>query len=539
MGDADYRCFDTGAQARTKLELTNDMHKYLNEKFKIYVKDKAIQESVLDSNPVPDAESLKILKVDGYLNKIFKTLSKSYARECDGTLSKTQARIYNVMGPLGKLWLNLEKIRTDDSTDELDLFDCLKLVEKSVTLLGQANVSLTYARRLSILVRLTGDMKKAKKLLSKHESSLSSSHKNLFGKRFYKALSKATKIRKSTKDISQHLSGSSKPSRPSAYKGSPLRRDSYRGRGPRVSHQPFRGMPSSHGRGGGRTVSFKPRPPSRPFNKGKSVRFSFKRRSPDAQSPTAGSNLPGGINSVCSSSSTVHGAKHHPCKPKLPSGGAAATFSEQLEITDTGSVHFENDQGSTDSPCRTHKAGTGPLSDLSQPAGKACDRTGNCRNVAERGNSGGLPPERGIFKYSFLNQKERWGKQTCNPLKTVKQFCCLSAFQNEGAALAEAFNPEGRLDDKNRSKGYLLYSVNRPRALATPSFYLWGHEVPVYMPSIWLGTSPPSIHQAFKACCSPSEKTGSESDYLFRRYNYIQSDPGRYFEGQGLHSVAL
>ncbi|KAL9957098.1 hypothetical protein ACROYT_G038697 [Oculina patagonica] len=474
VGDADYRRFDTGAQAHTKLELTNDMHKYLNEKFKIYVKDKAIQESVLDSNPVPDAESLKIPKVDGYLNEIFDTLGKSYGRESDGTLSKTQARINNVMGPLGKLWLNLEKIRTDDSTDELDLFDCLKLVEQSVTLLGQANVSLTYARRLSILGRLTGDMKKAKKLLSKHESSLSSSHKNLFGKRFYKALSKATKIRKSTKDISQHLAGSSKPSRPSAYKGSPLRRDSYRGRGPRDSHQPFRGMPSSRGRGGGRTVSFKPRPPSRPFNKGKSVRFRFKRRSPDSQSPIAGSTLPGGISSVCSPSSTVHGAEHHPCKPKPPSGGAAATFSEQLEITDTGSVHFENDRGSTDSLCRTPKAGTGPLSDLSQPAGKACDRTGNCRNVAERGDSGGLPPERGIYKYSFLSEKERWGEQTCNQLKTVEQFCCLSTFQNGGAALAKAFSPEGRLDDKNRSEGCLLYCANRSRAPAAPSFYLWG-----------------------------------------------------------------
>ena len=268
----------------------------MNEKFTIYVKDKAIQESVLDSNPIPDAESLKIPKVDGYLNEIFDTLGKSYGRESDGTLSKTQARINNVMGPLGKLWLNLEKIRTDDSTEELDLFDCLKLVEQSVTLLGQANVSLTYARRLSILGRLTGDMKKAKKLLSKHESSLSSSHKNLFGKRFYKVLSKATKIRKSTKDISQHLSGSSKASRPSAYKGSSLRRVSYRGRGPRDCHHPFRGMPSSHGRGGGRTVSFKPGPPSRPFNKGKSVRFRFKWRSPDAQSAATGSTLPGGIN---------------------------------------------------------------------------------------------------------------------------------------------------------------------------------------------------------------------------------------------------
>lgn len=110
-------------------------------------------------------------------------------------MSKTQARINNVMGLVEKLWLNLEKIRTGDSKDKLDLFDCLKLFEQSVTLLGQVNVSLSYARRLGILGRLTGDMKKAKKLLNKHESSLTSSHKNMFGKRFYKALCKATTIR--------------------------------------------------------------------------------------------------------------------------------------------------------------------------------------------------------------------------------------------------------------------------------------------------------------------------------------------------------
>lgn len=58
------------------------------------------------------------------------------------------------------------------------------------------------------------------------------------------------------------------------------------------------------------------------------------------------------------------------------------------------------------------------------------------------------------------------------------------------------------------------------------------------MPSIWLGTSTPSIYQTFKACGSPSKETGSENDYLFRRYNYIQSDSGWYFEGQGFHSLA-
>ena len=82
----------------------------------------AIQESVLDLNPVPDAESPK---VNGHFSETFETLGKSYGRERDGTLSKTQARINNVMEPLGKLWLNLENIRTGDSSVELDLFDWL------------------------------------------------------------------------------------------------------------------------------------------------------------------------------------------------------------------------------------------------------------------------------------------------------------------------------------------------------------------------------------------------------------------------------
>ena len=107
------------------------MQQYPTEKFKIFVKDKAIQESVIYLNPVPDGPQSR-----WYLEEIFETLGKSYSHKSDGTLSKTQARINNVMGPLGKYWLNLENILTGDSSDELDLFDCLTPVEQSATLLG-------------------------------------------------------------------------------------------------------------------------------------------------------------------------------------------------------------------------------------------------------------------------------------------------------------------------------------------------------------------------------------------------------------------
>ena len=161
--DAEYTRFDTGSKARQKLVLTQGMEEYLSDKYTHYVKDKAIQDSVLDSNPLPEVNCLNTPKVDDYLGEIFESLNKSYGKESDGALSKTQARISNV---IGRLWLNLEEVRKGKSPEELDLFECLHLVEQSVTLLGQANVSLTYAHRLAILGRLTGDAKKPKSCLA-------------------------------------------------------------------------------------------------------------------------------------------------------------------------------------------------------------------------------------------------------------------------------------------------------------------------------------------------------------------------------------
>ena len=254
------------------------MEEYLSDKFTHYVKDKTIQDLVLDSNPLPEVNCLNTPKVDDYLGEIFESLNKSYGKESDATLSKTQARISNVMGPLGRLWLNLEEVRTGKSTEELHLFECLRLVEQSVTLLGQANVSLTYARRLGILGRLTGDAKNAKTLLSKHESCLTQSQKSLFGKKFYKALRTATKIRKSTKELSTHLSGSSRP-RPASFKGSVSTRKEVFRKDTRTAHQPFRGGPPSHGRGGGRSVSFRARGSNnKGYFKGTFVRFRIQKR---------------------------------------------------------------------------------------------------------------------------------------------------------------------------------------------------------------------------------------------------------------------
>jgi len=540
----EYTRFDTGSKARQKLVLSQGMEEYLNDKFTHYVKDKTIQESVLVSNPLPEVKCLNTPKVDDYLGEIFESLNKSYGKESDSTLSKTQSRISNVMGPLGKLWLNLEEVRTGKSTEELDLFECLSLVEQSVTLLGQANVSLTYARRLGILGRLTGDAKKAKKLLSKHESSLTQSQKSLFGKKFYKALRTATKIRKSTKEISTHLSGSSRP-RHAPFKGSAsTRKEGFR-QDTRTSHQPFRGGPPSRSRGGGRSVSFRARGSNnRGYFRGKFVRFRIQKRSPESktQSPDANYQNSGGTESSDSSqcppciNSNGHG--HHNSVQTPSVSREAPTLPKQLETTDSGSVYFGNGCGNSDPFYHFSTSESRSSSDISQPVRKGCHRSRDFGDAPERGNSGGLSYERGISKFSFPRQEERWGEQTCDQLERVKFVCNLPTFQNGGSVFTEKFSSEWGLDDQNRFEGCLLYRASKQTTSTPFAFHAWRPEIPVFLPPLRVRTRPSPFYKALKACCCPIKETGSETDYLSRRHYCFQSDSGGDCAGQGLSPLA-
>ena len=268
---------------------------------------------------------------------------------------------------------------------ELDLFECLRLVEQSVTLLGQANVSLTYARRLTILGRLTGDAKKkAKKLLSKHESCLTQSQRSLFGKKFYKALRTVTKIRKSTKEISTHLSGSSRP-RPASFKGSVSTRKEVFRQDTRTAHQPFRGGPPSRGGGGYRSVSFRTRGSNhKGYFKGKFVRFESSTQSPDANQISGGTESAGSGQYPPCINGNGHG--HHNSAQIPPVSREAPTLPKQLETTDSGSVYFGNGCGNSDPFYQFSTSESCSSSDISQPVRTSCHRSGDIGDAPERGN---------------------------------------------------------------------------------------------------------------------------------------------------------
>ncbi|MCG7869238.1 MAG: hypothetical protein JAY74_23060 [Candidatus Thiodiazotropha taylori] len=173
------------------------------------------------------------------------------------------------MGPISKIWVDLDDIRAGRTTGEnLDPFDWLNVIEKSITLLGQAFSTTTYHRRMNVLYNLTKDVKRAKRLLKTNAEDLSKGDK-LFGKRFYKALSKASKIRKKSKEISRQLGSTAERKR------SKYGHNKTQARRSQSSKRPFQsGAPSRGARGGGRISFSRPRGNASRSNRGKPV-FGF------------------------------------------------------------------------------------------------------------------------------------------------------------------------------------------------------------------------------------------------------------------------
>ena len=202
---AEYIRFEVEDDSQKKWSLPEDMTSFISKKFSHFVPDKVLHEKILDKYPLPSSASIKASKLDDYVPEIFSATNASYGKSYDTNLHQIQGRIGAVMGPLSRIWHDLDNIQSGrESVDNLDPSEWLNVVEKAITLLGQTFTSTTYHQQMNILYNLTKDVKEAKKLLKSNSEDLAPAGRH-FGKKFYKALSKASKIKKKSKEISKQL----------------------------------------------------------------------------------------------------------------------------------------------------------------------------------------------------------------------------------------------------------------------------------------------------------------------------------------------
>ena len=175
---AEYVQFEVEDDSQKKWSLPEDMALYISKKFSHFIPDKVLHEKILDKYPLPSSASIKAPKLDDYVPEIFSATNARYGKSYDTNLHQIQGHIGAVMGPLSKIWLDLDNIQSGrESGDSLDPAEWLNVVEKAITLLGQAFTSTTYHRRMNILYNLTKDVKKAKKLLKSNSEDLATAEK--------------------------------------------------------------------------------------------------------------------------------------------------------------------------------------------------------------------------------------------------------------------------------------------------------------------------------------------------------------------------
>ena len=121
------------------------MAKYVFRNFDRFLLEKDLKENFLKENPVPrNINTVKIL--DHSLAKVVKGTQETLA---DKDLETVQSKIRDVFGPTCRLWTIIEK--AEEKEDQVSSENVIRLIEKSVMLLGQANNKVAYFRRLNIL----------------------------------------------------------------------------------------------------------------------------------------------------------------------------------------------------------------------------------------------------------------------------------------------------------------------------------------------------------------------------------------------------
>ena len=177
------------------------MVKYVKENFDRFLSEKDLKENILKENPVPrNISPFKI--IDHSLAKVVEGGQETLA---DKDLETIQSRNRDVLGPICRLWTIIEKAATqenlEEKEDQVSLEDIIRLIEKSVMLLGQTNNKVAYFRPLNILNMSLNSKSDAKGILGTYAPLLSTNSTKLFGRQFQKQVLDNAKAQKETLEM--------------------------------------------------------------------------------------------------------------------------------------------------------------------------------------------------------------------------------------------------------------------------------------------------------------------------------------------------
>ncbi|XP_062578759.1 uncharacterized protein LOC134240705 [Saccostrea cucullata] len=142
--------------------------------------------------------------VDDYLEDLVADhKSMKFLKMHDSSLKFVQKRVSQCMGPLSRIWDEMDKAN-EGTTSSMEIEEVVNLLEKTILMIGQVNVACLYERRLNFLAKILKSTKKAKSMLRENETKFQD-ESVLFGNDFYTTLYRKSKDRKRAREMSRDI----------------------------------------------------------------------------------------------------------------------------------------------------------------------------------------------------------------------------------------------------------------------------------------------------------------------------------------------
>ena len=89
--------------------------------------------------------------MDDYFVELLEDQRKKKEIALDDTFKKLQSKILTIMGPFSIVWYTVEESLAGDSRN-FDIDDMSQYIDQTMLLIGQAFNSLSYSRRMNVLI---------------------------------------------------------------------------------------------------------------------------------------------------------------------------------------------------------------------------------------------------------------------------------------------------------------------------------------------------------------------------------------------------
>ena len=183
-----------------------------------YINDSDIKDEILYQYPVPDNLNNK-KDMDSNINSLLTEIRAKETLSLDKAFGSVQDKVLNIFGPLSQVWefLEIQKDHAIEQTSNMpeeeftqevvDMLrsakDCARLMDMTVTMLGQAFNTISYYRRRNALSSiLKGDKTKVKNMMKENKEILQEDSSNrLFGEKFDEKMVEFVKLKKKSKEF--------------------------------------------------------------------------------------------------------------------------------------------------------------------------------------------------------------------------------------------------------------------------------------------------------------------------------------------------